>query len=767
MAEVSSSQELASELAALRQRVSELEAEVQLQKYLRTTLDHLPYRVWLKGINGNYLAVNRHFCQETGTNIQAVLGKTDADLWESIDAERFRQEDLEMISAQAQSMVLEEMVTTVDGGQQWFSTIKTLVYNPTGELLGLAGVSFDITDRKNAEIALENLKNELETRVWERTAALEQEVEQRSQSEQRLRDISEAAGEYIWELDAQGKYIFVTEKVKLVKGYSPSELLGRSPLEFMPPEDVALVLTILEQAAAQKSSFRLEHRDILPNGEIVWEEVNGLPILDAQGEIIGFRGAGLSITDRKQAEMKLQQTNAQLEMKVQERTASLRQIMKDLAASEATLQEAQQMAHLGSWRLDALTQEVSWSDEMFRIFGMNPGQPAPSIEERQKDIHPEDLTAWKAAIDEAMHHNCPYEIEFRYFRGGEHLRYLRGSGRPIANEQGEVVRLIGTVLDITDRKQAELALQQANEALELRVEVRTRELQETVADLENTLQELKLAQSRLIQSEKMSSLGQLVAGVAHEINNPVNFIYGNLNYASEYTDKLLKLLQTYQKSYPEPVTEVSQVAEDIDWEFVVEDMPKLINSMRVGAERIQKIVLSLRTFSRMDEADLKSVDIHEGIDSTLMILQHRLKAKQHYPAVQVVKKYADLPPVECYPGQLNQVFMNIISNAIDALEERDQRRSPAELLSHPSCIWITTEVRQTMVGIRIKDNGVGIPPQVLQRLFDPFYTTKDVGKGTGMGLSISYQIITDRHKGTLECISQPGAGAEFIIQIPS
>ncbi len=766
MAEASSSQELATELAALRQRVAELETEVQLQAHLKIILDHLPYRVWLKDIDGIHLAVNRQFCQATGKTIQEILGKTDLELWKPIDAERFRQEDLDLIAAPA-SLVLEQFVTTVDGGEQWFSTTKNPVYTATGELLGISGVSFDITDRKNAEIALENLKNELETRVGERTAALEQEVEQRLQSEERLRDISEAAGEYIWELDAQGKYIFVTEKVKLVKGYSPEELLGCSPLEFIPPEDVAPVLKILEQAAAQKSSFRLEHRDILPNGEMVWEEVNGLPILDAQGEIIGFRGAGLSITDRKQAEMKLQQANAQLEIKVQERTASLRQIMKDLAASEATLQEAQQMAHLGSWRLDALTQEVSWSDEMFRIFGMHPGQPVPPLEERQKNIHPEDLEAWKAAIYEAMHHNCPYEIEFRYFRGGDDLRYLRGSGRPIANEHGEVVRLVGTVLDITDRKQAELALKTANEALELRVEVRTRELQETVADLETTLQDLKLAQSQLIQSEKMSSLGQLVAGVAHEINNPVNFIYGNLNYASEYTHQLLRLLKAYQKNYPEPAAEVHHIAEEIDWEFIIDDLPKLIASMGVGAERIQKIVLSLRTFSRMDEADLKSVDIHEGIDSTLMILQHRLKAKQHYPAIEVIKKYADLPLVECYPGQLNQVFMNILSNAIDALEERDQGRSSKELLADPSCIWITTEVRQAMVCIRIKDNGVGIPPQVLQRLFDPFYTTKEVGKGTGMGLSISYQIISDRHNGTLECISQPGAGAEFIIQIPS
>jgi len=769
MDELSSSQEL----AALRQRVTELEAEVESQEHLKIILDHLPYRVWLKDINGVHLMANRQFCQTTGKNIQEVLGKTDLELWQFTDAERFRREDLAAISSQI-SIVLEQLVTTVDGGEQWFSTIKTPVYTSTSQLLGIAGLSFDITDRKNAELVLENLKNDLETRVQERTAALEKEVEQHCQSEERFREISEAAGAYLWELDAQSKYTFVTEEAKLVKGYSPEELLGRSPLEFMPSEDATQTRVVLEQAIVQGSRFRLEHRDILPNGEIVWEEVNGLPVFNTQGAIIGFRGAGRSITDRKQAEQRLHQANAQLELKVQERTNSLRQTMKDLAASEATLQEAQQMAHLGSWRLNALTQEVSWSDEMFRIFGMNPGQPVPELEERQKYIHPEDVSAWQKVIYEAMHHNSPYEIEFRYFRGGEDLRYLRASGRPISNDRGEVVRLVGTVLDITDRKQAELSLQQVNEALELRVEVRTRELQEIVADLENTLQELKTAQSRLIQSEKMSSLGQLVAGVAHEINNPVNFIYGNLNYASEYTDKLLRLLQTYQKNYLEPAAEVSQVADDIDWEFIVEDMPKLIASMKIGAERIQKIVLSLRTFSRTDEADLKSVNIHEGIDSTLMILQHRIKAKPNLPAIEIVKQYNNIPPVECYPGQLNQVFMNILSNAIDALEERDEARSQlglpqslTDITDHPSCIWITTEVQETTIRISIKDNGAGVPPQVLQRLFDPFYTTKEVGKGTGMGLSISYQIITEKHKGTLECHSEPGGGAEFIIQIPA
>jgi signal transduction histidine kinase len=281
------------------------------------------------------------------------------------------------------------------------------------------------------------------------------------------------------------------------------------------------------------------------------------------------------------------------------------------------------------------------------------------------------------------------------------------------------------------------------------------------------LQQLTSAQSQLIQNEKMSSLGQLVAGVAHEINNPVNFIYGNLAHANDYTQDLLHLLELYQNHYPEPVPEIQEELEAIELDFLMDDLPKLLSSMKVGADRIQLIVASLRTFSRMDEAEMKAVNIHEGIDSTLMILQHRLKAKHNYPEVEVIKEYGNLPLVECYAGQLNQVFMNILSNALDALEERGSRLSAAQLREYPSIISIKTEIlKPDRVLIRISDNGLGMTETVCNRLFDPFFTTKPVGKGTGMGLSISYQIVTDRHKGSLKCTSSPGQGAEFAIEIP-
>jgi signal transduction histidine kinase len=288
-------------------------------------------------------------------------------------------------------------------------------------------------------------------------------------------------------------------------------------------------------------------------------------------------------------------------------------------------------------------------------------------------------------------------------------------------------------------------------------------LREQTEELETALRYVQQTQSKLVQTEKMSSLGQLVAGVAHEINNPVNFIYGNLNHAQEYAQDLLQLVQLYQQAYPSPTADIQAEERAIDLEFILDDLPKLLASMRVGAERIKQIVTSLRTFSRMDEADVKSVNLHDGIDSTLLILQHRLKPKSNQPEIQVAKNYGELPLVECYPGQLNQVFMNLLSNAIDALE--DSYHSKVECALAPR-IQITTQTIGNLVRIEFTDNGSGIAAETQARLFDPFFTTKPVGKGTGLGLSISYDIVTTKHQGQLHCASRPGQGSTFTIDIP-
>lgn len=306
---------------------------------------------------------------------------------------------------------------------------------------------------------------------------------------------------------------------------------------------------------------------------------------------------------------------------------------------------------------------------------------------------------------------------------------------------------------------ANQALEKTNDELELRVEYRT-------ADLQRTLLKLKHTQAQLVQTEKMSSLGQLVAGVAHEINNPVNFIYGNIAPAQEYAKDLLDLLQLYQQALPNPTDEIRDRVEDIDLEFLKKDLLQLLASMDIGATRIREIVQSLRTFSRLDEADIKEADIHEGLESTLMILQNRLKSRPGQEDIQVVKDFGELPRIYCYPGQLNQVFMNLLSNAIDALDEGRIRNIAQGTHEDPPTICIRTLVLGSdRVTIRIIDNGLGIPAKVQAKLFDPFFTTKPIGKGTGLGLSISYQII-EKHGGSLTCKSTVGQGTEFTIQLP-
>lgn len=331
--------------------------------------------------------------------------------------------------------------------------------------------------------------------------------------------------------------------------------------------------------------------------------------------------------------------------------------------------------------------------------------------------------------------------------------------------QDSEVELIRGVAD-----QVAIALQQA-ELYQQSCTATARALTQA-EQLEQALQELRKTQAHLVQSEKMSSLGQLVAGVAHEINNPVSFIYGNLVHAHGYTQDILDLIELYQKHYPNPVPEIQSEIEAIDLDFLLEDLPKLLDSMKVGAERICEIITSLRTFSRVAEAEIKAVDIHEGLDSTLTILQNRLKAQGKRPGIQVIKEYGNLPKVECYAGQLNQVFMNLLTNAIDALEELavpllDERENDQLTTDFKPMIQIRTELtNDNQVVIRIADNGVGIKEHVKARIFDPFFTTKPVGVGTGLGLSISYQIVVEKHRGQLHCFSEQRKGTEFLIQIP-
>jgi len=317
------------------------------------------------------------------------------------------------------------------------------------------------------------------------------------------------------------------------------------------------------------------------------------------------------------------------------------------------------------------------------------------------------------------------------------------------------------------------------------------QLRHQAQQLELALLELQRTQTQLIQTEKMSSLGQLVAGVAHEINNPIGFIYSNLHHAKEYTQGLMRILELYQQHCPEALASIEAESETIELDYLLEDLPKVFNSMQQGAERVRDIVLSLRNFCRLDEAEMKQVNIHDGINNTIMLLQSQLKGKPGQEAIAIHKEYGDLPLVQCYPGQLNQVFMNILVNAVYAIvewnkhenvDEKSQNKSQADeqnnahantqssICNSPHqipAIRICTElIEGKKVIIRIFDNGPGMTENVRNRLFDPFFTTKPVGKGTGLGLSISYEVVVNQHGGELKCFSEPGKGTEFAIEIP-
>ncbi|NJK67930.1 MAG: hypothetical protein HC941_16625 [Microcoleus sp. SU_5_3] len=284
--------------------------------------------------------------------------------------------------------------------------------------------------------------------------------------------------------------------------------------------------------------------------------------------------------------------------------------------------------------------------------------------------------------------------------------------------------------------------------------------------VEKTLRDLQQAQAQLIHSEKMSGLGQLVAGVAHEINNPINFISGNLFHTNRYTQELLALVKLYQKYYPQPAPEIQNEIEAVELEFLIEDLPKMLSSMTIGTERIQKIVLSLRNFSRMDESELKRVDIHQGLESTLLILDHRLQSNPENFSIQVIKEYSQLPKIECYASELNQVFMNILVNAIDALETKRIKRDLRDGESFPYILISTKLLDKNCVSLSIYDNGSGMNETVKNRIFDPFFTTKQVGKGTGLGMYISYQTVVQKHRGKIKCISAKNQSTEFIVELP-
>jgi PAS domain S-box-containing protein len=319
---------------------------------------------------------------------------------------------------------------------------------------------------------------------------------------------------------------------------------------------------------------------------------------------------------------------------------------------------------------------------------------------------------------------------------------------PLKDAAGKIYRIVGTTFGITERKVAEIAVQQKSQ------------------ELEQALQELQQAQIHMVQGEKMSALGNLVAGVAHEINNPIGCIVGNVSAVRDSINDLFNIIDLYQQKFPQPGAEIEAELEAIDLEYLRDDLPKLVKAMKDGGDRIKSISRSLRTFSRADADTKQPFNLHNGIDSTLMILRHRLKANEKRPEIEVMTEYGKLSTIDCFPGQLNQVFMNILANAIDALDESIEGRNFAEIASQPNQIRIQTALENNQVRITIADNGKGMPEEVRTKIFDNLFTTKEVGKGTGLGLAIARQIIVEKHGGAIEVNSEIGQGTEFILTLP-
>jgi len=594
-----------------------------------------------------------------------------------------------------------------------------------------------------------------------------------AKQKQTLRGIIDNAPIWVWMTNINGRMLLVNKTFcedvaipedKFLAATHYSEVLGVEASANYMASDL--------QAWSQDTPSYSEECLQLADGKEHYLETIKTQVKDASGNAIGLIGLGLDVTQEREAQKRLQESEARFR-KLAEQEALLNQLASNIRASldldtilATTVRQVRELLQVDRclfvwYEPDAsppvwnVTYEAK-NPDLPSLLGLYPTEATGSHAEQIANleiIRIDDFDTVTASVERdffiSIGFNSLLDIPIQTPSSQIGLICCTTCGVPRhwSDDEVELLVAVGNQLTIAIN-QAELYTQSLDSA---------RIAREQAAKLETTLCELQQAQTQLVQAEKMSSLGQMVAGIAHEINNPVSFIFGNISYIKEYTRSLIKLLEMYRDEFPEAPPAIQSEMDALDLNFLLDDLPKILSSMKVGAIRIRDIVRSLRSFSRLDESAMKSVNLHEGIDSTLMILEHRLKAQSDSPLIQVVKEYGELPLVECYAGQLNQVFMNIIANAIDALEEQK---------SNPGIIRIRTEVEGTFVAIAISDNGTGMTDKVKQRIFDPFYTTKAIGSGTGMGLAISHSIIVEKHKGEINCISDVGKGTEFIIKIP-
>ena len=711
-------------------------AEAALQEsrqVLQKVIDTVPSAIFWKDRESRYLGCNQSFLQMAGLNhVVDIIGKNDYDMvWKPEESDWFVELDKRVMSNNCAELDIVEPLLNASGRQSWLKTSKLPLNNNKGDVIGVLGIVEDITEKKSIQ-----------------------------DEQARLLAILEATPDVIGIIDSSGRHRYLNQAGYKLFGIAPPETQQFHISDTAPSEFVDILLEEALPQAAETGIWRGE--SAIKNGEGQEIPVSLVIIChkDNEGAVAYFSSITRDISDRKASEIILRK-NAERHAVLNQITMQVRNSL-DLDTVIATalmaVHNGLKLDYCGFAWLDNYAESPTWqiiqaiddTDHGILLGEQPDDQLGPDIQAlaNQAITRVDDAEKCSNLIHQAFLKRLGIcseilvPIRTDADKTGVIICCFVHEAHAWAESEVELLQAVGDQLAIAIN-QANLYTQSCHQSQQL----------------VNTLDQLKRTQAQIIQAEKMSSLGQMVAGVAHEINNPVNFIYGNLEPAQEYTQDLIGLIDKYQAVYPNPSAEIEAEIDCIDLDFVREDLPKLLDSMVVGTERIREIVLSLRNFSRLDEAAVKTVDVHEGIDSTLVILSHRLKSSNTQGSIEVIKRYGQLPEIDCYPSQLNQVLMNILSNAVDALEEETQPQ-----------ITLTTESQyidgKEYALIRIADNGTGIPEEIRPQILDPFFTTKPVGKGTGMGMSISYQIITEKHGGNLSFSSEIGEGTEFVITIP-
>jgi two-component system, NtrC family, sensor kinase len=616
---------------------------------------------------------------------------------------------LEENLAQKSSYHLKYRIQREEGVWIWVSEKGQGIFDEEGNLICLNGIIFEPRDRGESYTKATQLST-------------------------RLNSILETISDFVSISDATGRFLYINRAGRKLVGLREDEDIRNLRIgDFCTSKALEIILREGLPKAEENGQWRGETELLPRKGEAIPVSQVIMAHKSMTGEVEMFSSIVLDLREHLEIEKALRLS----ETKNRNLLTAIPDVIFQLNEKGILLESRRHPS-------------CNFLDPHFSSFLEEGISPNDILGKSIEALFPQELAQW-------MRHYLELTLKTGEPQSGEYLWQVKSAdigtvihwnhyeARYIPSGNNEILVM---VRDITARKRLEAELRIAQ------VKERDRSLQ-----LEKTLNTLQKTQSQLIQAEKMSGLGRVVAGISHEINNPINFISGNIDYAKTAMTDILKLVEAYQKYHPNTCEEIEDLSECIDLQFIQEDLPKLLSSMKMGVHRIQEIVRATRNFSRMDESEKKFVNLHEGLESTLQILQYRLKSSTGKPGIQLIKNYGELPKIECYAGLINQVFMNILDNGIEALETlKNNTKTPT--------IVITTELLEKQVIIKIADNGSGITPEVQKHIFDPFFTTKPVGKGTGLGLAISYAIVVEKHQGSLQCFSTPEEGTEFIIVLP-